>query len=58
VLKKYHTVTGQLYLTTYMYIFEICLMALLVAMFINKQANVIKNLDAYRRFNIIRLKNS
>jgi len=33
-------------------------MSLLVAMFINKQTTVMRNLDAYRRFNIIRLKNS
>ena len=58
VLDKYQTVFGQIYINSYMYVFEICLMALLVAMFINKQQNVIKNLDAYRRFNIIRLKNS
>ena len=33
-------------------------MSLLAAMFINKYKDVWKNLDAYRRFNIIRLKNS
>lgn len=33
-------------------------MSLLSAMFINKQAEVMQNLDAYRRFNIIKLKNS
>mmetsp|Transcript_12390 Transcript_12390/g.19309 ORF Transcript_12390/g.19309 Transcript_12390/m.19309 type:complete len:131 (+) Transcript_12390:4797-5189(+) len=41
-----------------MYVFQIFLMSLLVAMFINKQTTVMRNLDAYRRFNIIRLKNS
>jgi len=33
-------------------------MSLLAAMFINKYKQVYKNLDAYRRFNIIKLKNS
>jgi hypothetical protein len=33
-------------------------MSLLAAMFINKYKQVWKNLEAYRRFNIIRLKNS
>jgi hypothetical protein len=41
-----------------MYIFQIFLMSLLVAMFINRQSEVSKNLDAFRRFNIIKLKNS
>lgn len=41
-----------------MYIFKVLLMSLLAAMFINKYKQVWKNLEAYRRFNIIRLKNS
>ena len=33
-------------------------LSLLAAMFINRYTLVFKNLDAYRRFNIIKLKNS
>ena len=41
-----------------MYIFNILLMSLLAAMFINRYKTVWSNLDAYRRFIIIKLKNS
>jgi len=41
-----------------MYLFKICFMSLLAAMFINRYKIVWKNLDAYRRFIIIKLKNS
>ena len=50
--------TGQIYIGIFMYIFKVLLMSLLAAMFINKYKQVWKNLEAYRRFNIIRLKNS
>lgn len=50
--------TGQIYIGFFMYVFKVLLMSLLAAMFINKYKQVWKNLDAYRRFNIIRLKNS
>jgi len=41
-----------------MYLFKVLLLSLLVAMFINRYQIVWRNLDAYRRFNIIKLKNS
>ena len=41
-----------------MFIFKILLMSLLAAMFINKYKVVWRNLDAYKRFNIIKMKNS
>ena len=41
-----------------MYIFKILLMSLLAAMFINRYKTVWVNLDAYRRFTMIKLKNS
>jgi len=41
-----------------MFMFKVMLMSLLAAMFINKYKVVYTNLDAYRRFNIIKLKNS
>mmetsp|Transcript_12406 Transcript_12406/g.19390 ORF Transcript_12406/g.19390 Transcript_12406/m.19390 type:complete len:168 (-) Transcript_12406:968-1471(-) len=41
-----------------MYIFKVLLLSLLAAMFINKYEEVYKNLDAHRRFNIIKMKNS
>ena len=49
---------GQIYIAAFMYIFKILLMSLLAAMFINRYKIVYKNLDAYRRFIIIKLKNS
>lgn len=49
---------GQSYIAIFMYIFKVLLMSLLAAMFINKYKEVWRNLDAYRRFNIIKLKNS
>ena len=41
-----------------MYIFNILLMSLLAAMFINRYKTLWSKLDAYRRFIIIKLKNS
>ena len=41
-----------------MYLFKILLMSLLAAMFINRYKTVWVNLDAYKRFTIIKLKNS
>jgi len=41
-----------------MYLFKVLLLSLLAAMFINRYKIVWKNLDAYRRFIIIKLKNS
>mmetsp|Transcript_22568 Transcript_22568/g.34872 ORF Transcript_22568/g.34872 Transcript_22568/m.34872 type:complete len:174 (+) Transcript_22568:327-848(+) len=41
-----------------MYVFRVLLISLLAAMFINKYKYAWKNLAAYRRFNIIQLKNS
>jgi hypothetical protein len=58
VLNEFKFPEGQVYAVLYIYIFQIFLMALLVAMFINRQSNVSKNLEAFRRFNIIKLKNS
>jgi hypothetical protein len=52
------TPIGQIYIVIFMYIFKILLMSLLAAMFINRYKTVWVNLDAYRRFTIIRLKNS
>jgi len=42
----------------FMYLFKVLLLSLLAAMFINRYTIVWRNLDAYRRFNIIKLKNS
>lgn len=41
-----------------MYLFKVLFMSLLAAMFINKYKIVWRNLDAYRRFDIIKAKNS
>lgn len=49
---------GQIYIGMFMYLFKVLLMSLLAAMFINRYKIVWRNLDAYRRFTIIKLKNS
>ena len=41
-----------------MYVFKILLMSVLAAMFINRYSTMWVSLDAYRRFTIIKLKNS
>jgi hypothetical protein len=41
-----------------LFVFKILLVSLLAAMFINKYKTVFKNLDAHKRFTIIKLKNS
>ena len=45
---------GQTYIGTFMYLFKVILISLLAAMFINKYKRQWENLDAYRRFNIIK----
>ena len=49
---------GQIFISFFVYIFNILLLSFLVAMFINRYKVVFKNLDALRRMNIIKLKNS
>jgi hypothetical protein len=41
-----------------MYIFRVLLISLLSAMFVNRYKQVWQNLDGFRRFNIIKQKNS
>mmetsp|Transcript_30416 Transcript_30416/g.46592 ORF Transcript_30416/g.46592 Transcript_30416/m.46592 type:complete len:126 (+) Transcript_30416:830-1207(+) len=41
-----------------MYLFKVLLLSLLGAMFINKYKVLFQNIDAHKRFNIIRMKNS
>mmetsp|Transcript_11804 Transcript_11804/g.18141 ORF Transcript_11804/g.18141 Transcript_11804/m.18141 type:complete len:135 (+) Transcript_11804:1243-1647(+) len=41
-----------------MFIFKVLLSSLLAAMFINKYNSVYQNIEAHKRFNIIRMKNS
>lgn len=41
-----------------MYLFKVLLISLLAAMFINSYKRIWQNLDAYRRFSIIKQKNS
>lgn len=49
---------GQIYIGVFLFIFKILLMSLLAAMFINKYRTVFKNLDAHKRYAIIRQKNN
>jgi len=55
---KFTTPEGKIFITIFMYIFNVCLLSFLVAMFINRYKYVYKNLAALRRMNIIKLKNS
>lgn len=56
--EHYQYPQGKVFITIFVYIFNILLLSFLVAMFINRYKFVYKNLAALRRMNIIRLKNS
>mmetsp|Transcript_8089 Transcript_8089/g.13583 ORF Transcript_8089/g.13583 Transcript_8089/m.13583 type:complete len:171 (+) Transcript_8089:640-1152(+) len=49
---------GQIFIALFAYIFSILLVSFLVSMFINRYKFVYKNIDALRRMDIIKLKNS
>jgi hypothetical protein len=49
---------GQIFIGSFMFIFKILLLSLMAAMFVNKYKTAYKNLDSYKRFSIIRMKNS
>lgn len=49
---------GQIFITLFVYVFNILLLSFLVAMFINRYTFLWRNLDALKRMNIIKLKNS
>ena len=49
---------GKIFISLFVYIFNILLMSFLIAMFINRYKYVYNNLDALRRMNVIKLKNS
>mgnify|MGYP006092092429 CR=1 FL=1 len=53
-----YTKEGTIFITLFVFIFNILLLSFLVAMFINRYKFVYRNLDALRRMNIIKLKNS
>lgn len=57
-IQAFRMPVGQTYIATFMYLFKVLFMSLLAAMFINKYKVVWRNLDAYKRFNIIKMKNS
>ena len=56
--EHYQYPQGKVFITIFVYIFNILLLSFLVAMFINRYKFVFRNLAALRRMNIIRLKNS
>ena len=49
---------GQLFIMLFVYVFNILLVSFLVAMFINRYSFLWGNLDALKRMNIIKLKNT
>ena len=49
---------GKIFITIFIYLFNVLLLSFLVAMFINRYKFVYQNLAALRRMNIIKLKNS
>ena len=55
---KYTKPYGAIYITAFIYIFKVMLISFLVAIFINRYEQTFINIDALRRMNIIRLKNS
>jgi hypothetical protein len=55
---EYQSPQGLLFITFFTFLFNVLLLSFLVAMFINRYKFVYRNLDALRRMNIIKLKNS
>ena len=49
---------GKIFITFFVLLFNVLLLSFLVAMFINRYKFVWTNLDALRRMNIIKLKNT
>lgn len=56
--ENYRNPQGTVFITLFVFLFNILLLSFLVAMFINRYKFVYRNLDALRRMNIIKLKNS
>ena len=57
-INEYTEDTGQPYILLFVFIFNICLVSTLIAMFINRLRFVWQNLSALRRMAIIKLKNT
>ena len=55
---EYSFPSGKIFITLFVFIFNVCLLSVLVAMFINRYKYVYENLEALKRMNIIKLKNS
>jgi hypothetical protein len=55
---QYQFPQGKIFITLFVFIFNVMLLSFLVAMFINRYKFVWNNLDARRRMNIIKLKNT
>lgn len=49
---------GKVFITLFVFVFNVLLLSFLVAMFINRYKFVYTNLEAFRRMNIIKLKNT
>ena len=56
--ETYQFPQGKLFITLFVFIFNVLLLSFLVAMFINRYKFVYQNLEAFRRMNIIKLKNT
>lgn len=55
---EYKEPQGKIFILVFVYVFKILLLSFLVAMFINRYQYVWSNIDAIRRMEIIKLKNS
>lgn len=55
---EYKEPQGKIFILIFVYVFKILLLSFLVAMFINRYQYVWSNIDAIRRMDIIKLKNS
>mmetsp|Transcript_1516 Transcript_1516/g.2062 ORF Transcript_1516/g.2062 Transcript_1516/m.2062 type:complete len:109 (+) Transcript_1516:1242-1568(+) len=58
VISSMATELGKGFMALYTFVFRIGLLNFLLAMFINRHSQSVKNLDAYRRFDMISQKNS
>mmetsp|Transcript_11821 Transcript_11821/g.18205 ORF Transcript_11821/g.18205 Transcript_11821/m.18205 type:complete len:272 (+) Transcript_11821:948-1763(+) len=56
--ENYNYPQGKIFIAVFAYLFNILLLSFLVSMFINRYKYVYFNIDALRRMNVIKLKNS
>mmetsp|Transcript_12415 Transcript_12415/g.19423 ORF Transcript_12415/g.19423 Transcript_12415/m.19423 type:complete len:294 (+) Transcript_12415:896-1777(+) len=58
IIRQFDTLLGFSFASSFIFLFQVSLVAFLIAMFINRHRTLSKNIDAVRRFDTISLKNS